>query len=201
MHNQIPINVNVNAVFSKYSITPLKNINFGPMQYGEQINRAFEIRNEGQFDFKFAICDFKDEETKKKIKEERQKEMDERIKGHDDDKEEVKGGAKGKKAEPAKPAAKGGKDAKGKEAPPEGGLIEVTQYSISPATGAIPPGNAAIVNVIFKAKGAKFYESTLAIDIANRDPTDQPDGIPFELCAESSIPGINTEDMDQIFEE
>jgi hydrocephalus-inducing protein len=31
VHNQIPINVNVNAVFSKYSITPLKNINFGPM--------------------------------------------------------------------------------------------------------------------------------------------------------------------------
>ena len=29
--NSIPVNVNVNAVFSKYSITPLKNINFGPM--------------------------------------------------------------------------------------------------------------------------------------------------------------------------
>jgi hypothetical protein len=62
--------------------------------------------------------------------------------------------------------------------------------------GSIPPGNAAIVNVTFKAKGAKFYESTLAIDVANRDPIDQPDGIPFELCAESCIPGINTEDMD-----
>ena len=53
----------------------------------------------------------------------------------------------------------------------------------------------------FKAEGAKFYESTLAIDIADRDPQDAPDGIPFELSAESSIPGINTEDLDQIFEE
>jgi hydrocephalus-inducing protein len=35
VHQPIPINVNVNAVFSKYSITPLKTINFGPMQYGE----------------------------------------------------------------------------------------------------------------------------------------------------------------------
>jgi hydrocephalus-inducing protein len=26
--------------------------------------------------------------------------------------------------------------------------------------------------VTFKAKGALFYESTLALDIANRDPTD-----------------------------
>lgn len=53
----------------------------------------------------------------------------------------------------------------------------------------------------FKAEGAKFYESTLAIDIADRDPQDSGDGIPFELSAESSIPGINTEDLDQIFEE
>lgn len=146
--------MNVNAVFSKYSITPLKNINFGPMQYAESITRTFEIRNEGQFDFKFAICDYKDEETKKKIKDERQQEMEERIKGHDEPKEEAKGGAKGAKPAPAKPAPAKGKDAKGKDAPPEGGLIEISQYTISPATGSIPPGNAAIVNVTFKAKGA-----------------------------------------------
>ena len=99
------------------------------MQYGESIARAFEIRNEGMFDFKFAICDYKDEEAKKKIREERQKEMEDRIKGHEEEKEEAaKGGAKSgaKKVEPVKAPAKGGKDAKGKEAPPEGGLIEVT---------------------------------------------------------------------------
>ena len=122
-HNSIPINVNVNAVFSKYSITPLKNINFGPMKYGEQITRSFEIRNEGMFEFKFALCDFKDEEEKKKIREERQKELEERIKGLEEKKEEAKDPKK--KPEPAKPAPKG-KDPKGKEAPPEGGLIEVT---------------------------------------------------------------------------
>jgi hypothetical protein len=77
----------------------------------------------------------------------------------------------------------------------------VSQYTISPATGAIPPGSAAVVNVTFKAKGSQFYETTLALDIASRDPLDQPEGIPFEVCAESSIPGINTDDLDQIFEE
>jgi hypothetical protein len=41
----------------------------------------------------------------------------------------------------------------------------------------------------------------LAIDIGDRDPSDNPGGVPFELCAESSIPGINTQDLDQIFEE
>ena len=38
IHQPIPINVNVNAVFSKYSITPLKTINFGPMQYGKEVS-------------------------------------------------------------------------------------------------------------------------------------------------------------------
>lgn len=127
------------------------------------------MKNEGLFEFKFALCDYKDEEAKKKIRDERQKEQEERIRGLEEKKEEVKDPKK--KPEPAKPAPKG-KDAKGKEAPPEGGLIEVTQYSITPATGSIPPGSAAIVNVTFKAKGAKFYESTLAIDVSNRDPAD-----------------------------
>ena len=167
-HNQIPINVNVNAVFSKYSLAPLKNINFGPMQYGEQVTRTFQIKNDGLFEFKYALCDYKDEDAKKKIREERLKEMEERIRGLEEKKEEVKDPKK--KPEPAKAPPK--KDPKAKDAPPEGGLIEVSQYSITPATGSIPPGSAAIINVTFKAKGAKFYESTLAIDVANRDPTD-----------------------------
>jgi hydrocephalus-inducing protein len=116
--------VNVNAVFSKYSITPLKNINFGPMKYEEQVTRIFEIRNEGLFEFKFAICDFKDEITKKRIRDERQKEQEDRIKGLEDEKEEVKA-PKGKQPPPAKAPPKG-KDPKGKDAPPEGGILEVT---------------------------------------------------------------------------
>jgi hydrocephalus-inducing protein len=60
INNEIPIHVNVNAVFAKYSITPLKNINFGPMQYGRTEPRRFEVRNEGLFEFKYAIVDFAD---------------------------------------------------------------------------------------------------------------------------------------------
>jgi hypothetical protein len=168
------------------------------MTYGEQVTRTFELRNEGLFEFKYALCDFKDDEAKKRIKEERQRDFEERIKGAEEKKEESKDPKK--KPEPAKAPPKK-PDPKGAQAPPEGGQLEVSQYSISPATGAIPPGSAAVVNVTFKAKGSQFYESTIAIDIANRDPADNLDGIPFELNAESSIPGINTDDLDQIFEE
>ena len=123
--------------------------------------------------------------------------MEERVNGPGEAAEDPKA-AKGKKPD-AK--AKGGKDAKDKGGASEGALLTVGQYDVSPSTGSIPPGNAAVVSVTFKAEGSKFYETTLAVDIADRDPTDQADGLPFELCAESSIPGINTDDLDQVFEE
>jgi hydrocephalus-inducing protein len=111
VHQPIPINVNVNAVFSKYSITPLKTINFGPMQYGEQVSRTFEIRNEGLFEFKYAICDDQDLEAKARIKEERHKEMEERIHGAQEAQEDPKAAAKGKKPDPkAKGKAPAGKE-------------------------------------------------------------------------------------------
>jgi len=167
------------------------------MQYGEQVTRSFEIRNEGLFEYKYAICDDADLEAKARIKEERQKEMEERVSGVQEVQEDAKA-AKGKKADPkAKGKAPAGKEG----GVAEGTQLTVGQYDVSPSTGSIPPGNAAVVSVTFRADGAKFYESTLAIDIADRDPQDQPDGLPFELCAESSIPGLNTEDLDQVFEE
>jgi len=163
--------VNVNAVYSKYSLAPLKNLNFGPMQYGENVTRSFEIRNEGLFDFKYAICDSNNEDEKSKIREERKKEADERFLGAK--KEDLDPKAAGKKpdpkaAPPAKPAAKGGKA----EAVPDGQLINVSQYAITPAVGSIAPGSAAVISVTFAAQGSKFYNSTLAVDVANRDPND-----------------------------
>ena len=57
-HQQIPILVSVEAVFSKFTISPLRNLNFGPMQFGNEMKRTFEIKNDGQFEFKYAIFDF-----------------------------------------------------------------------------------------------------------------------------------------------
>ena len=111
-HQSIPILVNVNAVFSKYQIAPLKNLNFGPMQYGETGTRTFELRNEGLFEFKYAICDYNNEEEKAKIKEERKREAEERLTGaKEEDDPKAKGGKKDAKAAaaPAKGAPKGGK--------------------------------------------------------------------------------------------
>lgn len=59
----------------------MRSINYGPLQFGENSTRTFEIRNEGLFDFKYNICDFNNEEEKQKIREERQKEMEARLAG------------------------------------------------------------------------------------------------------------------------
>lgn len=169
------------------------------MQYGESVSRSFEIRNEGLFDFKYSICDDKDQEAKTKLKEDRKKEMEDRINGVQEQAEDPKA-AKNKKPDP-KAAKKDPKAKDGGAAVVDGTQLTIGQYDVVPSIGSIAPGSAAVVNVTFRADGAKYYESTLAIDIADRDSLDNPEGLPFELSAESSIPGINTDDLDQVFEE
>lgn len=62
LYKPVPINVRVNSVFSKYSINPLKNINFGAIQFNESKKLTFEIKNEGLFEFNYNIFNYLNEE-------------------------------------------------------------------------------------------------------------------------------------------
>ena len=64
---QISINVDVNAVFSQYAIVPMKNINFGPIQFNDSRTLTFEIKNEGQFEFNYTIFDYLNEEFRNEL--------------------------------------------------------------------------------------------------------------------------------------
>lgn len=64
LYKPVPINVNVNSVYSKYSINPLKKINFGPILFSEQKSWVFEIKNDGIFEFNYNIFDYFNEETR-----------------------------------------------------------------------------------------------------------------------------------------
>lgn len=121
--------------------------------------------------------------------------MEGRIAEKGEEKEDPKA-KNAKKPDPKAKAPKGKADAV-----PDGTVVQVSQYTISPAVGQIAPDSSAVITVTFNAQGAKFYDSTICIDIANKDPSSMPDGIPFQLAAESSIPGIQSKDYDQIFEE
>ena len=204
---QVPINCNVSSLYSNYSISPLKNINFGPMMYGENRTRSFVIKNDGHFEFNYIIFDYHDAEARERIKIQRDEELEEL--GKIEEMKDVVGGKPGEKGkggkappkkEEKKAAPKKEKGGKGKGGVPDDALV-MGQYQVVPNSGDISPGQTTTIEVIFTASGAKFYQNTLAIDISNRNPSDCVEGIPYEVVAESCVPGINTEDLDSIFEE
>ena len=91
-------------------------------------------------------------------------------------------------------------DEKAKNASKNGDL-EVGNFNIIPTTGNVKPRESATVTVTFKAEGERTFCEILGINIQGRDPSDSPGGIPYEIKGESCIPGIETQDVQSIFEE
>ncbi|CAH8565959.1 unnamed protein product [Heterobilharzia americana] len=74
-------------------------------------------------------------------------------------------------------------------------------FTISPASGLIPPGNAQIITVDCVAKTQELCEEKLTIEITDRDMILYPYGIPYQLIAEGHLPSIETNNYSIIFEE
>lgn len=74
-------------------------------------------------------------------------------------------------------------------------------FTISPSTGTIEAGAVATLSATFSAAGSQVFAEMLGIDVQNRSYTDCPEGIPFELIGESCIPGIDCQRVEGIFEE
>ena len=123
--NKVMVNVTVNAVFSKYSIIPIKNINFGPIQFEEVRTRQFEIKNEGIFEFNYTIFDYNDEAKRSEV-----------LKLDLPDKEDEKGKDSKKKAEAPKAPKKDGK--KGDS----GNDLKIGPWSIDAPIGTIAADSA-----------------------------------------------------------
>ena len=200
-NKDLNIFVNVASYFSKYSINPPKSINFGSLQYGESATRSIEIRNEGQFDFNYEIFEYLQDINKMKaIKEEKdKKEIEEQKRKEQELKELSEGGPKGKKQDKKPKVEDKDKNKKGKGGNED--VLTIGKYQIKNFKGVIAPGSSAKIDVVFNAEGQQFCSANLAIDIQGRQPEDNPLGIPFDLVAESCIPGIETQDFDSIFEE
>ena len=62
-------------------------------------------------------------------------------------------------------------------------------FSVSPCTGSLQPGSQQVVTVICAAEQLGSWNQGLLIDISDRDPSDQLDGIPYRLLAEVCKPG------------
>lgn len=64
----IPIRISAKAVFSRFYISPINDINFGSMVVHSRKSSSFTIENKGEFDFRYAV-------TKKLSAEQQQKQQ------------------------------------------------------------------------------------------------------------------------------
>ncbi len=136
----------------------------------------------------------------KKLKEERDnKELEDQKLKEQEIKDALENVGKNVKKPAAKPAANDKDKNKGKNK--EDGSLKIDRFSILNPKGGVLPGQSVKIDINFNAEGNKFYNKNIAINIHGRHPDDNPLGIPYDLSAESCIPGIETKDYDMIFEE
>lgn len=67
-------------------------------------------------------------------------------------------------------------------------------FTVYPGFGTIPSGGTQVITVDCVADPVGRCEEFIAIDISDRDPRDQPAGIPYSLLAEACQPGTERSD-------
>ncbi|TMS05303.1 Hydrocephalus-inducing protein-like protein [Larimichthys crocea] len=193
----LPVTVSVKSVFSRYTITPAYDINFGPLVYGSKKNLSFTIENNGVFETCFTIyCTITDPASPgragmncREFAGVVKKPCDDMGQGKKMSQESLFGAA-------GKPRSKSiQKDTRIPQ-----NCLTMGVFSVSPCTGSLQPGSQQVVTVNCAGEQLGNWSQILLIDISDRDPSVQPEGIPYRLLAEVCRPGI-TLDMASIFEE
>ncbi|XP_052229341.1 hydrocephalus-inducing protein homolog isoform X3 [Dreissena polymorpha] len=290
----IPVKVSVKAVFNKYNILPMSDINFGSLLVNSKKSRAFTIENKGEFDFKYQVSKMIKEPSPQtnargarpslivttsgsgrsknvsKVGHSKRPSLIVTTSGSGRSKNVSKVGhskrpsrafstlpdfpdlspqpVKGDKRAKSRDGSSSGRSvAKPKKAELNsdygtvghlqsavsktpigkkyskdfhGGLssgmkgkftfnrqemgqskLQLGAFTIYPAFGIILPNGHQMVNIECVAETQGRFDEELSIDIADRDPTDNPGGIPYKLLAEACIPSINVDDLGSIFEE
>ncbi|XP_062403912.1 hydrocephalus-inducing protein homolog [Sardina pilchardus] len=179
----IPIKVSVLSVFSKYSISPPSDINFGPLVYGSRKTRSFSIENKGDFEVRYQVS---------------------RICKDTQGPAQRRGIAKrtSRESHSAKPIT--GRPRRS-DSIQKDNMVAQTRFttgvfSLAPCFGVLTPGASQVVTVECVAEQPGLWQEYLAVDISDRNPLDNPGGIPYQLVAEVCMPGI-IKDLSSIFEE
>ncbi|XP_075796761.1 hydrocephalus-inducing protein homolog isoform X3 [Pelodiscus sinensis] len=186
----IPVKVSVSSLFTKYSISPASLINFGSMVNGTRKTCSFTLENRGALDFKYFIGKLiRDVPVPAKkgpshIKHSRSRDSETLSK--------------------IPPVSKQSKRAESLQK--DINLVVQARFTLGmftvyPGFGSIPAGGQQIITVDCLAEPVGKDEEYLAIDITDRDPDDNPGGIPYTLIAESCLPAFVVDDIGSIFEE
>uniref|UniRef100_A0A8C3Q1J6 HYDIN protein n=1 Tax=Chrysolophus pictus TaxID=9089 RepID=A0A8C3Q1J6_CHRPC len=179
----IPVKVSAKAVFSKYSISPASFIDFGTVVNGTKKTCSFILENRGSLDFKFQI--YKAEQDASGVNH-----------GMSDDSNE------NESIDKVPNSGKQNKQSLQKDTNPfMQARLTLGMFTVYPGFGSIPPGGQQTITVDCQAEPVGTCEEHLSINICDRDPKDNPVGIPYTLLAESCLPAFVVDDIGSIFEE
>ncbi|XP_068267686.1 LOW QUALITY PROTEIN: hydrocephalus-inducing protein homolog [Nyctibius grandis] len=184
----IPVRVVAKAVFSKYSISPASLITFGAMTSGTRRTCAFMLENKGILDFNFLIHKAdQDAPLWSRKRSQRRK------------------STQSQKSENFSKMTSSPRPSKGlltKDTNPfQQARVTAGMFTVHPGFGSIPAGGQQMILVDCYAEPLGTCEEHLSIYISDRDPKDNPLGIPYTLFAESCLPAFVVDDVESIFEE
>ncbi|XP_036202709.1 hydrocephalus-inducing protein homolog [Myotis myotis] len=185
----IPIRLSVNAVFSKYNISPSSIINFGALICGTRKSTTFTIENQGVTDFKYNLYRMTGESPipqKKAVSHARTLRSRESENFY--------------KATPSR-AAKFSETTQKEINITSQARYSHGMFTVYPGFGSISAGGAQTLTVDCVADPVGKCEEFMAIDISDRDPRDHPGGIPYSLLAEACLPAFVTDNNASVFEE
>ncbi|KAI9095517.1 hypothetical protein DFS34DRAFT_651319 [Phlyctochytrium arcticum] len=179
----IPIKLSGRSVFSRFSILPVRDLNFGALVHGTKATRQFIIENLGEFDFRYSIYKLVAALA------------------------EIKVG--GKTRTNSRASKTGGrmspppvtKVVNRKEVIKQGDTLNFGAFAVFPTSGMVAAGQKQPITVEFHSDTPGSFEEIAAIDISDRSPSDFPEIIEYRLIGESCIPGISAFDYAAIFEE
>ncbi|OXB57221.1 hypothetical protein ASZ78_016396 [Callipepla squamata] len=183
----IPVRVSAKAVFSKYSISPASLIDFGTVVNGTKKTCSFILENRGSLDFKFLI--YKAEQDASGP---RRKSFSYGKSSHSHENENI---------DRVPNSGKQNKQSLQDVSPFMQAHLTLGMFTVYPSFGSIHPGGQQIITVDCQAEPVGTCEEHLSIDISDRDPKDNPLGIPYTLLAESCLPAFVVDDIGSIFEE
>ncbi|XP_015443273.1 hydrocephalus-inducing protein homolog isoform X1 [Pteropus alecto] len=185
----IPIKFSVNAVFSKYNISPSSIINFGALIYGARKSSSFIIENQGVTDFRYVLYRLTGESPihqKKVVSHIR------RARSRESESFYKSGFSK---------ASKFSESIQKEVNIPNQARFTHGMFTVYPGFGSVPPGGVQTITVDCVADPVGKCEELIAIDISDRDPRHHPAGIPYSLLAEACLPAFVTDNNALIFEE
>ncbi|KNC96691.1 uncharacterized protein SPPG_07904 [Spizellomyces punctatus DAOM BR117] len=179
----IPVKLSARAVFSKFSILPVRDLNFGALVHGTKATRQFIIENLGEFDFRYSIYKLVAALT------------DNKLGG------KTRTNSRASKTGGRATSPPSSKIMSRKDVIKQGDTLNFGAFAIFPTSGVVSAGQKQPITVEFHSETPGSFEEIAAIDISDRSPSEYPDVLEYRLIGESCIPGINTSDYASIFEE